>query len=94
MRGSRRALLVAGLAAIMLLGAAAPGEPPDYPVAFIKIAELKADLDRGVKIDIIDVRGPDQFGEMHIKGARSMPIRTIETRARKEITKTGRVVFY
>jgi hypothetical protein len=31
---------------------------------------------------------------MHIKGARSMPLRVIEERAAKEISKTGVVVFY
>jgi hypothetical protein len=31
---------------------------------------------------------------MHIKGARSMPLRVIEARAPKEISKTGLVVFY
>jgi hypothetical protein len=30
---------------------------------------------------------------MHIKGARSMPLRSLEARAR-EISRTGNVVFY
>ena len=94
MRGQRRALVVVGLAAVMLLGAAAPGEPPDYPAKFIKVDQLKAELDRGVKIDVIDVRDVDQYADLHITGARSMPLRTVEARARKEISKTGRVVFY
>jgi rhodanese-related sulfurtransferase len=85
---------VLGVAAAILLGAAQPAAPPDYPTAFIRVDELKADLDRGAKIDIIDVRGWDQYSDMHIKNARSMPIRSIEARAPKEITRTGRVVFY
>jgi rhodanese-related sulfurtransferase len=85
---------VLGIAAAILLGAAQPAAPPDYPTAFIRVDELKADLDRGAKIDIIDVRGWDQYADMHIKNARSMPMRSIEARAPKEITRTGRVVFY
>src|SRR5439155_430271 len=40
---------------VLLLGAA-PGEPPDHPVNFIHVDQLKALLDAGTKADIIDVR--------------------------------------
>jgi hypothetical protein len=90
----RRALVVVTLAGAMLLGAAAPGDPPDYPVTFIKVDQLKADLDRGVKVHIFDVRGPDEYADLHIKGARSMPLRTVDARAFKEIPRNARVVFY
>ena len=88
----RRALVPVVAAAILLVGAA-PAAPPDYPVNFIKVGELKALLDRGSKADVIDVRHWDAYVEMHIKGARSMPLRAVEGRAR-EISKTGLVVFY
>jgi rhodanese-related sulfurtransferase len=77
---------------VLLLGAA-PAAPPDAPVNFIKADELKTLLDGGSRGDIIDVRAWDAYQEMHIKGARSMPIRSIEARA-GEISKTGLVVFY
>ena len=89
----KRAFLVIGMASALLLGAAAPGDPPEPPAKFIKVDQLKADLARGVKIDLIDVRDPDSYADLHIKGARSMPIRAIEARA-SEISKTGLVVFY
>ncbi|MBI4635028.1 MAG: rhodanese-like domain-containing protein [Candidatus Rokubacteria bacterium] len=79
-------------AAVLLVGAA-PAAPPEYPVSFIKVDELKALLDRGVKADIIDVRKWDPYVELHIKGARSMPLRIVRERA-NEISKTGLVVFY
>jgi hypothetical protein len=79
-------------AGVLLLGAA-PAAPPDAPVNFIGVDELKALLDGGARADIIDVRSWDAYQEMHIKGARSMPLRAIEGRAR-EISKTGLVVFY
>ena len=94
MRAETRGLVIVAVAGVMLLGAAAPGEPPERPVKFIKVDELKAELDQGVKIDVIDVRGGDQYADLHIKGARNMPLRTVEARAPKQISKTGRVVFY
>jgi hypothetical protein len=89
-----RALVVVTLAGAMLLGTAGPAAPPDYPVKFVKVDQLKAELDRGVKVHIFDVRGPDEYADLHIKGARSMPLRTVEARAPREIPKNGRVVFY
>lgn len=88
-----RHLLVVLLASGVLLGNAAPGSPPEYPVTFIKVDELKAQLDRGAKADIIDVRHLSDFEELHIKGARSIPLRSVGERS-KEIKKTGLVVFY
>ena len=88
----RRALIPAVAATIVLVGAA-PAAPPDAPVNFIKVDELKTALDRGEKADIIDVRNWDAYVEMHIKDARSMPLRSVERRA-SEIKKTGLVVFY
>jgi 3-mercaptopyruvate sulfurtransferase SseA len=88
----RGALTVVG-AVGLLFATAAPAAPPEYPVNFIKVDELKGLLDRGTKADIIDVRHWEQFVESHIKGARSMPLRVVNDRA-SEIPKTGLVVFY
>lgn len=89
MRGGLIAVAVIGL----LFASAAPAAPPESPVSFIKVDELKGLLDRGTKADIIDVRHWEQYVESHIKGARSMPLRTVAERA-TEISKTGLVVFY
>jgi hypothetical protein len=88
----RRALVPLGVVTFLLVGAA-PAAPPDYPVNFISVDELKATLDRGVKGDIIDVRTWDAYVDMHINGARSMPLRAVPERA-SEIRKTGLVVLY
>ena len=58
-----------------------------------KVDELKSLLDRGTKADIIDVRHLSDFDELHIKGARSIPLRSVRDRS-AEIKKTGLVVFY
>ena len=88
-----RAALVPVVAAVVLFVGAAPAAPPDGPVNFIKVDELKAMLDGGARGDVIDVRHWPEYEELHIKGARSMPLRTIGERS-KEISKTGLVVFY
>jgi len=88
-----RGAVIGVLAAAMVLIGAAPAAPPDYPVNFIQVDELKAALDRGDRADIIDVRHWDSYVEMHIKGARSIPLRSVERRA-AEISKTGLVVLH
>ena len=77
----------------MLFATAAPAAPPEYPVSFIKVDELKAQIDRGTRADVIDVRHWPEYEELHIKGARSIPLRSLTERS-KEISKTGLVVFY
>jgi len=88
-----RCALIVVAAVGLLVASAAPAAPPESPVSFIKVDELKRTLDRGVKADIIDVRHWEQYVESHIKGARSMPLRMVSERA-GEISKTGLVVFY
>ena len=66
---------------------------PEIPLQFIKADELKALMDKKVKVDLIDVRIWDQYVKRHIKGARSMPIRAVPSRAH-EISKAGLVVLY
>jgi Rhodanese-like domain len=89
---SRITVGCAAAAAVILLGAA-PAAPPEHPVKFIHADALKALLDTGKKVDIVDVRRWDAYVKSHIKGARSMPLRSVSERAH-EISKTGLVVFY
>ena len=88
-----RGALIVVAALGLLVASAAPAAPPESPVSFIKVEELKRSLDGGAKADIIDVRHWEQYVESHIKGARSMPLRMVSERA-AEISKTGLVVFY
>jgi rhodanese-related sulfurtransferase len=85
--------LVPVLAAAVLLGAAAPAAPPDYPVRFIASTELKTRLDRGETVEIIDVRSRPEYEELHIRGARSIPLSVIRERAR-EVGQSAPVVLY
>jgi 3-mercaptopyruvate sulfurtransferase SseA len=90
---SVRLAIIPVVAVTVLVISAVPAAQPDHPVKFISVDELNATLDRGVKADIIDVRHWDAYVDMHIKGARSMPLRSVPDRA-PEIRKTGLVVFY
>jgi 3-mercaptopyruvate sulfurtransferase SseA len=93
MRGPVRPAIVAAMALAALLLGAAQTEIPDAPVSFIDVDELKSLLDRGTKIDLIDVRRHEAYLQQHIKGARSIPLQTFPEGARG-IKKTGLVVFY
>jgi hypothetical protein len=88
----RRAVIPLVIVASLAVSAA-PAAQPDYPVHFISADELKSALDRGVKADIIDVRHWEAYVDMHIKGARSIPLRVVPERA-SQIARTGLVVFY
>src|SRR5262249_50737254 len=94
-RGLRamRWALIALVACGVLLAGAAPAAPPEYPVTFIKVEELKVLLDLGQRADIIDGRHWASFVGGHIRGARSLPLRAAARRA-KEIAKTTLAVFY
>ena len=88
----RRSLMVVGVAGILLLGARAAA-PPDYPVNYISVEELRGLLDSGSRADIIDVRTPSEYENLHIRGARSIPLRDVRARA-AEIPRRGLVVLY
>jgi hypothetical protein len=88
-----RALLTFVVIAVLLLGSAAPAAPPNYPVAFIGVDELKRLVDGGTAVTIIDVRTPSEYEQLHIKGARSIPLRALPGRLR-EVPRTQLVVFY
>jgi hypothetical protein len=88
----RRTVAAALTAATLLIGAA-PAAPPDHPVTFIKVDQLRALLDAGTQADIVDVRTVEEFEELHIRGARSIPLRTIGPRA-VEVPRQGLVVLY
>jgi len=88
-----RAALTFVVAAALVLGAAAPAAPPEYPVAFITVDELKVVVDGGATVAIIDVRTRPEYDELHITGARSIPLRSLPERIR-EIPKAQLAVFY
>ncbi|HXG16498.1 MAG TPA: rhodanese-like domain-containing protein [Calidithermus sp.] len=90
-RGPALAMVAAVVAA--LLGGAAPAAQPDYPVAFITVDDLKRRLDAGEPVTIIDVRSVDEWEDLRIAGARSLPLRLLPERT-AEVPRRGLVVLY
>jgi len=91
-RTLRRALAGVVAAATLLVGTS-PAAPPDHPVSFIAVDELRALLDGGTPATIIDVRTQEEFEALHIRGARSIPLRAMRARA-VEVPRQGLVVLY
>ncbi|MDR3347138.1 MAG: molybdopterin-synthase adenylyltransferase MoeB [Helicobacteraceae bacterium] len=66
-------------------------KPRQTPIATIAPKELKARLDRGEKVQMIDVRDPHELKIVHIDGAKSIPLFEIVDR-KDELNATGDVV--
>jgi rhodanese-related sulfurtransferase len=88
----RRSLMAVTVAGLLLTGAA-PAAPPDFPVSFISVDELKGVLDQKARVDVIDVRTRAEYEALHIKGARGIPLRALRERA-SGISRSGLVVLY
>jgi rhodanese-related sulfurtransferase len=84
--------MVAAAAGFLLMGASAAA-PPDYPVNYISVDELKALLDRKEPATVIDVRTRPEYDALHIAGSRSLPLRSMRERA-AQVPRSGLVVFY
>lgn len=59
----------------------------------ISTAELDEQLKKGVKLNLIDVREPDEWQEGHIKEARLIPLSEFQARAHEVHDVEGDVVF-
>src|SRR5262245_62190935 len=88
-----RVPLMALTAAVVLFMGATPASPPDLPVDYVSVQDLKALLDRKERAVIIDVRTRPEHDALHIAGARSLPLRRVRDRA-SEVPKAGLVVLY
>jgi sulfur-carrier protein adenylyltransferase/sulfurtransferase len=88
----RLSLIAVAVAGVLLVGAS-PAAPPDLPVSYVSVDELKKAIDSKQSVAIIDVRTPPEYDALHIAGARSIPLRNIRQRA-KEIPRIGLVILY
>jgi rhodanese-related sulfurtransferase len=89
----KRYVPVALVAAALLTVSAAPGGDPEVAEKYIKVDQVKAMQDAKKRVTIIDVRDKDQYDELHIKGARNVPLRELPTRL-TEVPKQEPVVLY
>lgn len=97
-RAAALALLAALTIAIMTAcGGAAPASAPTAPAAAqpftdISVQELKASLDAGEKLLLLDVRTPEEYtGDGHVAGSVLIPVDQVESRL-SEIPKDTPVV--
>jgi 3-mercaptopyruvate sulfurtransferase SseA len=67
--------------------------PKDVTPEFIHLTNLVDDIIERKKVTIIDVRSPEEYQESHIKGAISIPLDEVASRA-GEIPKDGVAVLY
>jgi len=70
------------IAGAIVLGAVAaePAGDPEVPEKYLKVDVVKALLDRRQAVVLIDVRSPQQFADLHIKGARNIPLGDLPAR--------------
>ena len=89
-----RALLWA-IAGVALLGVvtAEPAGDSEVPEKYLKVDAVKALLDRRQAVVFIDVRTPEQYADLHIRGARNIPLRELPSRL-AEVPKSQLVVLY
>ena len=85
-----RTLLATLVAAGVLCSARRRAAPPEPPASFISVEELKKLIDGGAHADLIDVRHWEAFVEMHIKGARSIPVRSIRAACQRDLQDRAR----
>ncbi len=84
--------------AIVRAGTPAPFGTPDTVIGgpeppIITLAELKAQLDQGEPVIIVDGRSPADFAQGHLNGALSIPAGEISERY-QELPKDRLIVFY
>jgi hypothetical protein len=89
----RRGFVVGGLAIALLALGAAPGGDPEVPERYISVDEVKALLDLKKQVIFIDVRPAEQFAELHIAGARSLPLQEMPRRL-QAVPRQDFVVLY
>jgi len=89
----RRFALAAFVFACAFWTSPAPAGDPDVPEKYMSVDEVKALLDQKKRVAFIDVRPKEQFDELHIKGARSIPLRELPSRL-ADVSKQDLAVLY
>ena len=72
---------------------AAPAGDPEVPEKYISVDEASKLLDPAKRTVFIDVRDAEQFGELHIRGARNVPLTELPKRL-AEIPRQPSLVLY
>ncbi len=58
----------------------APADDPEVPEKYMSVDQVNALLEQKKPVTFIDVRPKDQFDELHIRGAKNIPLRELPSR--------------
>ena len=58
----------------------APADDPEVPEKYMSVEQVNARLQEKKPVTFIDVRPKDQFDELHIRGAKNIPLRELPNR--------------
>jgi rhodanese-related sulfurtransferase len=89
----RRVWPVLLVMAALSWGSPAPADDPEVPEKYMSVDEVKALLDQKKRVAFVDVRPKDQYDEVHIRGARNIPLRDLPARI-SEVSKQDITVLY
>jgi len=81
------------LATTILWAAPAPADDPEVPEKYISVDEAKALVDKRQAVVFIDVREKPQYDDLHIKGARNIPLDSLRGRLH-EVPRKNLLVLY
>ena len=87
-------LVVACLVAVALSWVSpAPADDPEVPEKYMSVEQVNALLQEKKPVTFIDVRPKDQFDELHIRGARHVPLTELPRRL-ASLSKKDFLVLY
>jgi rhodanese-related sulfurtransferase len=58
----------------------APADDPEVPEKYMSVDQVNALLEEKKPVTFIDVRPKEQFDELHIRGAKNIPLRDLPSR--------------
>jgi len=71
----------------------APADDPEVPEKYMSVDEVNALLEEKKPVTFIDVRPKEQFDELHIRGARHVPLTELPRRL-ASLSKQDLLVLY
>ena len=71
----------------------APADDPEVPEKYLSVDEANALLEQKKPVTFIDVRPKEQFDDLHIRGARSLPLAELPSRL-ASLSKQDFLVLY
>ena len=92
-RFGARALVIAVAVLTVGLAGAAPAGDAEVPEKYMSVEQVNALLQEKKPVTFIDVRPKDQFDELHIRGARHIPLTELPRRL-ASVSKKDFLVLY